>query len=190
MAKAGAAKPRGKAGVKRTRTPATGKTKPTKPTKTTPTKTSKPKPRSKPPPTTESAAPGVVAADTKTRKTPPRGANGQFAATGASETAKGSQTPRALVLKIYKTIDGELTKLEKQKGSTSQDRERASRALSQITSSLERAAEMQRELAKASSRGAKKSETEALRHAEDMRRQIAERIERLGQSARFGKPAG
>jgi chromosome segregation ATPase len=100
------------------------------------------------------------------------------------------QTPRALVLKIYKTIDGELTKLEKQKGSTSQDRERASRALSQITSSLERAAEMQRELAKASSRGAKKSEMEALRHAEDMRRQIADRLERLGQSARLGKPAG
>lgn len=152
-------------------------------------KPSKPRPK-KLSQTKVTVADDAAASKSKTKKTPARGANGRFAKTGPpSDPAKG-QTPRSLILKIYGTIDGELTKLEKQKGSTSQDRERASRALSQITSSLERASDMQRELAKASARGARKTETEALRHAEDMRRQIAERIERLGQDPRFAKPAG
>ncbi len=50
--------------------------------------------------------------------------------------------PSALVQRVYNTIDGELTKLEKQKGLTSQDRERASRALSQMVNALEKAVEM------------------------------------------------
>lgn len=88
--------------------------------------------------------------------------------------------PRALVKRIYNTIDKELSKLEEHDGDSSQDRERASRALSQMVSSLEKAVEMQREIA----RDAGRKETagkdkEALKHAEELRREIADRLERL-----------
>lgn len=87
--------------------------------------------------------------------------------------------PNALVQRVYNTIDGELTKLEKQKGLTSQDRERASRALSQMVNALEKAVEMQREMTKRKSTGGDAKSKEALAHAEDLRREIAERLERL-----------
>lgn len=86
--------------------------------------------------------------------------------------------PRALVRRIYKTIDGELTKLEAHRGTSSQDRERASRALSQMVSSLEKAIDMQRDIA-GKGRNKSSKDKEALAHAEDLRRQIAERLERL-----------
>ncbi|HVZ05129.1 hypothetical protein [Hyphomicrobium sp.] len=81
--------------------------------------------------------------------------------------------------RVYNTIDGELTKLEKQKGLTSQDRERASRALSQMVNALEKAVEMQREMTKTKRSGGDAKSKEALAHAEDLRREIAERLERL-----------
>jgi hypothetical protein len=99
--------------------------------------------------------------------------------------------PIELVRRVYNTIDGELTKLEEQAGSTSQDRERASRALSQMVNSLEKAVEMQREITKDTTKGSGKKNKEELAHAEDLRRAIAERIERL-QSKRLPDegPAG
>jgi hypothetical protein len=87
--------------------------------------------------------------------------------------------PGALVQRVYNTIDGELEKLEKQKGLTSQDRERASRALSQMVNALEKAVEMQREMTKRKATGGDAKSKEALAHAEDLRREIAERLERL-----------
>jgi cellobiose-specific phosphotransferase system component IIA len=92
-----------------------------------------------------------------------------------------------LVQRVYNTIDGELTKLEKQKGASSQDRERASRALSQMVSSLEKAVEMQREMTKAAAKGSGVKDKEALAHAEDLRRAIAERLERLQRQRALGK---
>jgi cellobiose-specific phosphotransferase system component IIA len=83
------------------------------------------------------------------------------------------------VQRVYNTIDGELTKLEKQKGLTSQDRERASRALSQMVNALEKAVEMQREMTKTRASGGGAKSRESLAHAEDLRREIAERLERL-----------
>ncbi|CCB65617.1 MULTISPECIES: hypothetical protein [unclassified Hyphomicrobium] len=97
-----------------------------------------------------------------------------------SGPTKAGPTKRSLVQRVYNTIDGELTKLEKQKGLTSQDRERASRALSQMVNALEKAVEMQREMTKRKTTGAGGARTkEALAHAEDLRREIAERLERL-----------
>lgn len=81
--------------------------------------------------------------------------------------------------RVYNAIDGELEKLEKQKGLTSQDRERASRALSQMVNALEKAVEMQREMTKRKATGGDAKSKEALAHAEDLRREIAERLERL-----------
>jgi hypothetical protein len=83
--------------------------------------------------------------------------------------------PSTLVERVYRTIDGELGKLEKQKGLTSQDRERVSRALSQMVNALEKAVEMQREITKTKSAGGDARSKEALAHAEDLRREIADR---------------
>jgi len=93
--------------------------------------------------------------------------------------AKTAPTKKTLVQRVYNTIDGELTKLEKQKGLTSQDRERASRALSQMVNALEKAVEMQREMTKTKTSGGGAKSRESLAHAEDLRREIAERLERL-----------
>lgn len=109
----------------------------------------------------------------------------------SSDRAKGKtvQMPKAgapavkplgLVKRVYNTIDKELSKLEAHKGASSQDRERASRALSQMVSSLEKAVEMQREITKEQGRTkAGGKDKEALKHAEDLRREIAERLEKL-----------
>jgi protein subunit release factor B len=95
--------------------------------------------------------------------------------------------PSALVQRVYNTIDGELTKLEKQKGLTSQDRERASRALSQMVNALEKAVEMQRDMTKRKATGGDAKSKEALAHAEDLRREIAERLERLNRKRASGR---
>ena len=88
--------------------------------------------------------------------------------------------PLGLVKRIYNTIDKELSKLEEHAGKSSQDRERASRALSQMVSSLEKAVEMQREITREQSRKDTSGKgKEALKHAEELRREIADRIERL-----------
>ncbi|WP_423414529.1 hypothetical protein RLW55_14250 [Hyphomicrobium sp. B1] len=101
-------------------------------------------------------------------------------AAGSPQGSRKAPTKKSLVQRVYNTIDGELTKLEKQKGLTSQDRERASRALSQMVNALEKAVEMQREMTKRKTTGAGGARTkEALAHAEDLRREIAERLERL-----------
>lgn len=95
------------------------------------------------------------------------------------ETAKAIK-PLGLVKRIYNTIDKELNKLEEHAGPSSQDRERASRALSQMVSSLEKAVEMQREITREQGRkDASGKNTEALKHAEELRREIADRLERL-----------
>jgi hypothetical protein len=100
-------------------------------------------------------------------------------AAGSRNASRRAPTKRSLVQRVYNTIDGELTKLEEQKGLTSQDRERASRALSQMVNALEKAVEMQREMTKRKATGGDAKSKEALAHAEDLRREIAERLERL-----------
>lgn len=95
--------------------------------------------------------------------------------------------PRSLVQRVYNTIDGELAKLEQQKGLTSQDRERASRALSQMVNALEKAVDMQRQIAKTKSSGGDAKSKEALAHAEDLRREIADRLERLNRKRATGR---
>jgi hypothetical protein len=104
----------------------------------------------------------------------------------AAASTKMDAKPRSLVQRVYNTIDSELTKLEKQKGLTSQDRERASRALSQMVNALEKAVEMQRDITKTKSSGGDARNKEALAHAEDLRREIADRLERLNRK----RPAG
>lgn len=99
-----------------------------------------------------------------------------LAPSGAAKAIK----PLSLVKRIYGTIDKELNKLEVQTGTSSQDRERASRALSQMVSSLEKAVEMQREITKDSGRkDVAGKNKKALKNAEELRREIADRIERL-----------
>jgi hypothetical protein len=100
-------------------------------------------------------------------------------AAGSRNASRRAPTKKSLVQRVYNTIDGELTKLEKQKGLTSQDRERASRALSQMVNALEKAVEMQREMTKTRASGGGAKSRESLAHAEDLRREIAERLERL-----------
>jgi hypothetical protein len=119
------------------------------------------------------------------RATPPRSAAGSRNASGRAPTKKAK--PNALVQRVYNTIDGELTKLEKQKGLTSQDRERASRALSQMVNALEKAVEMQRDITKKKAPGGDARNKEALAHAEDLRREIADRLERLNRKRHVGR---
>jgi predicted transcriptional regulator len=116
----------------------------------------------------------------------------QVVAPGSTKESRKAQSkkPSALVQRVYDTIDGELTKLEEQTGVSSQDRERASRALSQMVSSLEKAVEMQREMTKATAKGSGTKNQEALAHAEDLRRSIAERLERLQRQRPIGKRSG
>jgi len=108
-------------------------------------------------------------------------------AAGSPEESRRAPTKRSLVQRVYNTIDGELTKLEKQRGLTSQDRERASRALSQMVNALEKAVEMQREMTKRKTTGGDAKSKEALAHAEDLRREIAERLERLNRKRAPGR---
>ena len=100
---------------------------------------------------------------------------------------KNPLKPLELVQRVYATIEGELTKLEQQEGTSSQDRERGSRALSQIVNSLEKATDMQQVLAAKTAKGGSKKDKEALADAEDLRRQIAERLERLNRKRDAGK---
>lgn len=98
----------------------------------------------------------------------------------AAKPRTKSVNAKTLVNRIYSTIDKELSKLEQHDGESSQDRERASRALSQMVNSLEKAVDMQREITKAQGRAqASGKDKEALKHAEELRREIADRLERL-----------
>ena len=106
----------------------------------------------------------------------PAAAQANTAAAAKPKTAH----PRALVRRVYNTIEKELSKLDEHDGASSQDRERASRALSQLLNSLEKAVEMQREIS--TDDGRKRTtakDKEAMKHAEDLRREIADRIERI-----------
>ena len=96
-------------------------------------------------------------------------------------------SPTGLLKLVYGTIQKELGKLERQSGDQSQDRERASRALSQIMNSLEKAVEMQRGIAKDNTRGGDKKDKEALRNAENLRKEIVERIERFRAARAVGQ---
>lgn len=116
-------------------------------------------------------------------KAPARGSRKSTEATKRVVSVK----PKDLVMRIYNTIDKELTKLEKQKGASSQDRERASRALSQMVSSLEKSVEMQREITKDKKSTGSRRDKEALKHAEDLRLEIADRLERLHRKRVTGK---
>lgn len=133
-------------------------------------------PAPKPKPVTKSAA--SVAKPKATASTPAKAAPARRARAKPPATRMRAK-PNVLVQRVYNTIDGELTKLEKQKGLTSQDRERASRALSQMVNALEKAVEMQRVMTKRKPTGGDAKSKEALAHAEDLRREIAERLERL-----------
>jgi hypothetical protein len=132
--------------------------------------------------TARGATSRVAAAAKAPAKTKPAAAQTRAKSTTPPTRAK----PNALVQRVYNTIDGELTKLEKQKGLTSQDRERASRALSQMVNALEKAVEMQRDITKRKSQGGDARNKDALAHAEDLRREIADRLERLNRK----RPAG
>lgn len=113
------------------------------------------------------------------RKTPKASDQGASTAKAARPRPK-SVNAKTLVNRIYSTIDKELSKLEQHDGESSQDRERASRALSQMVNSLEKAVDMQREITKAQGRTkASGKDKEALKHAEELRREIADRLERL-----------
>ena len=96
-----------------------------------------------------------------------------------SKKKRTRHKPIELVQHVYNAIETELTKLEEQDGTSSQDRERASRALSQMVNSLEKATVMQRNIVKDKTRGSGSKDKEALANAEDLRRKIAERLERL-----------
>jgi hypothetical protein len=122
----------------------------------------------------------IATASTKTTAKPRAGP------TTKAKSKPVAAKPRSLVQRVYNTIDSELAKLEKQKGLTSQDRERASRALSQMVNALEKAVEMQRDITKTKSSGGDARNKEALAHAEDLRREIADRLERLNRK----RPAG
>jgi hypothetical protein len=136
----------------------------------------------------EMGAKVASAGTNRTRKTQmrPKPAKTQASETGKARAAAAAK-PRAksvnaktLVTRIYSTIDKELSKLEQHDGESSQDRERASRALSQMVNSLEKAVDMQREMTKANGRPqVSGKEKEALKHAEELRREIANRLERL-----------
>jgi hypothetical protein len=109
---------------------------------------------------------------------------------GGTDKADAAPKPTLLLQHVYKTIAGELSKLDDHKGASSQDRERASRALSQMVNSLEKAVEMQREMIKDKAKGSTAKDKEQLAHAEILRRSIAERIERLNGKRDAGKRAG
>ena len=129
---------------------------------------------------TKAVANDAVANDAVAKPARSAPAPKRAASTPAEPTATRMRAkPNALVQRVYNTIDGELTKLEKQKGLTSQDRERASRALSQMVNALEKAVEMQRVMTKRKPTGGDAKSKEALAHAENLRREIAERLERL-----------
>ena len=138
---------------------------------------SKAAPESKPPAKRSSRS--KTKAKTPSKKTRADAGPDVANTSASSEPKKPAPKPIALVLRLYKTIEGELAKLENQRGTSSQDRERASRALSQTANSMEKAFEMHRVIAKNSKRGDGATNKEALAHAEDLRRQIAERLERL-----------
>lgn len=129
-------------------------------------------------------------ATTTKRATGVKTASATAETTAAAKRTTAKRTtavqPRSLVQQVYRAIETELAKLEKQKGASSQDRERASRALSQMVNSLEKAIDMQRDIVKSTAPRAKAKDKEALRHAEDLRRQIAERLERLQPKRRAG----
>ena len=117
------------------------------------------------------------------------GAGGDAEAPDADDASPGSKkntkktkkkdapTPTDLVKQVLGTIKTELGKLKGQSGTSSQDRERGSRALSQLMNTLEKAVKMHKKVAK--KRGDGKQDKETLKDAEAMRRQIAERLERL-----------
>lgn len=107
------------------------------------------------------------------------GADGAAAQPKADKRKKAPGLEISLVQKIYSTIWSELAKLDQQSGSKSQDRERASRALSQLVSSMEKAVSMQKAIERDKTREAKPKDREALANADDLRRKIAERLERL-----------
>lgn len=92
----------------------------------------------------------------------------------------------ALVHRFYKSIASQLKKLDEQEGSKSQDRERASRAVSQLATSMEKTVSLHRAIENDKSQGDNPKRREALAHAEDMRRKIAEKLERLN-SKRLGE---
>jgi protein subunit release factor B len=127
----------------------------------------------------------VAERERTTEATPSRAAAGSPQGSRSAQAKKAK--PNLLVQRVYNTIDGELTKLEKQKGLTSQDRERASRALSQMVNALEKAVDMQREMTKRKATGGDAKSKEALAHAEDLRREIAERLERLNRKRAPGR---
>ena len=101
--------------------------------------------------------------------------------------ASKSPKPTVLLQHVYKTIEGELHKLDEHTGKSSQDRERASRALSQMVNSLEKAIDMQRDMAKRTKRASSAKDKQELAHAEDLRRTIADRLARLSGKRDSGK---
>ena len=107
------------------------------------------------------------------------------AAKAKAKKSKSGRAPRpsALVSRVFKTIERELSKLDKQEGNKSQDRERASRALSQMVNSLEKTISMKNAIPNSTARGGsvkdKATNKENLAYAESLRRQIVERLERF-----------
>lgn len=119
------------------------------------------------------------AAPAKSKKKKASGGAAKAATSPKRQVAKSVTTKIALLQKIYETLWNELEKLHGQIGSKSQDRERASRALSQLVTTMEKAVTMQSAIKRDANKEKKPKDREALAHADDMRRKIADRLERL-----------
>lgn len=90
---------------------------------------------------------------------------------------KDAPKPADLANQMLGAVRIELDKLKDQDGTTSQDRERGSRALMQLMNTLEKAVKMHKKVSKKP--GGNKQHKETLKDAENLRREIAERIERF-----------
>lgn len=104
------------------------------------------------------------------------------ATTRASLPTRGAQ--RALIGRLYRAISLKLEHMEKKmasgKARSAQDEERESRALATLINNFEKVTEAVAELGK--DRDTQRTTRRASADAERMRREIAERLERLGSS--------
>ena len=107
-------------------------------------------------------------------------------AAGRSAKSNRRQPPRqgraeadVLLQHVFGTIEGELKKLDSHKGASSQDRERARGRYRKWSTVWRKPSRCNARLPKPTPRGARPRIRKQLAHAEDLRRAIAERLERL-----------
>ena len=120
----------------------------------------------------------------------PAGAQRKIAPAGTAKPATAKQSGRlptrtaqkAVIARLYRAITVKLEHMEKRMASgedrSAQDEERESRALATLINNFEKVTEAVAELE--ADRGASRASSAAGADAERMRREIAERLERLG----------